>query len=144
MDKWRVREIGGSLLRASAAGFPMSTLVADGHCHFFVSSLLLKALLWGSYQVWHHSTVGVYYLGFLFAHRVNTGLGYDPFIPSDNPINKCYWWEEDDERLTVESSEGVSMDSIISAHLEFWRQEVNGFGWCSLYGLAFQFSVEVH
>lgn len=43
----------------------------------------------------------------------------------------------------LEWSEGVSMDSIISAHIEFWWQEVNVFGSCSLYGLAFRFSVEV-
>lgn len=44
----------------------------------------------------------------------------------------------------VESPEGISMDSIIFAYREFWQQEIQGFSSWSLYGLALQFSVEVH
>ena len=42
----------------------------------------------------------------------------------------------------LESSE--VMDSTIFAYREFWQQEIEGFDSWSLYGLALQFSVEVH
>lgn len=44
----------------------------------------------------------------------------------------------------VESSDGISMDSIIFAYREFWQQEIEVFDSWILYGLALQFSVEVH
>lgn len=44
----------------------------------------------------------------------------------------------------VESSEGVSVDSIIFAYREFWQQEIEGFDSWSLYGLALQISAAVH